>query len=502
MDNWLLGMEIVFQWYNIWLIFIGVLIGLSFASLPGLNNITAMILMIPFVYDMAPIPALIFMTAVYGGGIHGGCILAILFRIPGEAQSAVTVFDGAPMADQGRGALAMGIAFLYSSFGGLFGALVCITFAPLLSRFVLFFGPPEFFSFIFFGLIVASSVGSDSILKGITAAMLGCLLATVGVAPGSGVMRYTFDTHILQMGLAYIPIIMGVFAVAELIQMVRDAKAKEGAFIAPKWMVELPSLAFIWNSMRTFFRSALAGTFIGFLPGAGATAASFVAYGLEVRNSKHPERYGKGEPLGVVAAETANNASYGGAFIPMLTMGIPGSSGTAVILAILLLKGVQPSASVFSKMPDMVYSLFVTLILVNIVMFVQSIVFGRLYLNMLKFPKGILCFIILIFCTVGTFSVRSSIEDVWVMMIFGGIGYVMNKTGFPVASLILGIILGPMAETTFIQSVDSVGKLSPVVFFSSPISAALMSLGIFLLVWPMVKAWRKQRVSLFTPHAL
>lgn len=492
MENWLLGFDTVFTLSNIWLIFGGVLVGLTFASLPGLNNVTAMVLMIPFVYDMDPIPSLIFMCAIYGGGIHGGCILAILFRIPGEPQSVCTTFDGGPMADQGRGAEAMGTAFLYSSMGGLFGVTACIIFAPILSRIVLVFGPPEYFAFVFFGIIVASSVGSDSILKGITAALLGLLISTVGVSPGTGVMRYTFDIHVLKMGIKYVPIIMGVFAVAELIKMIRESKGEACALVSPKWMVKLPDPAFIRRSLRTFFRSATAGTLIGFLPGAGATAASFVAYGLEVQNSKHPETYGKGEPLGIVASETANNASYGGAMIPMLTMGIPGSSSAAVMLGILMLKGIQPSPEVFMKMPDMVYSVFVAMVLVNFFMFAESIVFGRLYLNMLKFPKAVLSFIILAFCTVGTFSIRSSIEDVWIMAAFGGIGYVMLKTGFPVASLVLGVILGPMAETTFVQSVDSAGMLSPVVFFRSPIAACLMSLGIFLLFWPLLKAWRKR----------
>ena len=497
MQEWLIGLEQVFQWYNIVLIFLGVLVGLTFASLPGLNNVTALVLMLPFVYDMNPVSAIIFMCAIYGGGIHGGCILAILFRIPGEPQSVCTCFDGAPMAKTGRAAEALGVAFTYSSLGGLVGVIVCIIFAPMLSRFALAFGPAEYAAFVFFGLAVASCVGADSVLKGLIAACIGLMLATVGVSPGSGVMRYTADINILQMGIEYVPIIMGVFAISELFRMVMQGDLSNAETIeAPSWMVKLPSLKFMRQTFRTFMRSSVVGTLIGFLPGAGATAASFVSYGLEVKNSKTPDCYGKGEPRGIIAAETANNASYGGAMIPMLTMGIPGSSSTAVMLGVLMLKGIQPSPEVFQGMPHLVYAVFVAMLIVNFVMFAESIFFGRVYLNLLKLPRAVICFIIVAFCTVGTFSIRSSIEDVWIMGAFGIIGYFMHQLGFPVASLVLGVILGELAETTFIQAVDMAGSPSPLVFFSSPISATLMIIGILVLVFPVIKLfWRARHSS-------
>ena len=497
MQEWLLGLEQVFQWYNLVLICLGVLVGLTFASLPGLNNVTALVLMLPFLYDMNPISALIFMCAVYGGGIHGGCILASLFRIPGEPQSVCTCFDGAPMARSGHAAEALGIAFTYSSLGGLFGVIVCIIFAPILSSFALAFGPAEYFAFVFFGLCVASCVGSDSVIKGLIAAAIGLLLATVGVSPGSGVMRYTADINILQMGIQYVPIIMGVFAISELFRMVMQGDLSKAETVdAPSWMVKLPSLHFIRHTFRTFLRSSIAGTLIGFLPGAGATAASFVSYGLEVKNSKTPDCYGKGEPRGIIASETANNASYGGAMIPMLTMGIPGSSSTAVMLGVLMLKGISPSPAVFEGMPQLVYAVFAAMLIVNFVMFAESIFFGRVYLNLLKLPRPVICFIIVAFCTVGTFSIRSSIEDVWIMGAFGVIGYYMQNLGFPAASLVLGVILGELAETTFIQTVDMAGSPNPLVFFSSPIAAVLMLIGIAVLIFPVIKAlWRMHRLQ-------
>lgn len=428
MENWLLGFDQVFHLYNLMLIIMGVLVGLSFASLPGLNNVTALVLMLPFIYEMAPIPALIFMAAIYGGGIHGGCILAILFRIPGEPQSVCTCFDGAPMADQGKSAEALGLAFTYSSIGGLFGVISCIILAPLVANVAEAFGPEEYFAFVFFGLMVASSVGNNATVKGLIGASAGVLLSTVGVSPTAGVLRYTLDISILKMGFNYISIIMGVFAIAELIDIVFSGRSSDkGKFVASKWMVTLPSLSYILKTWRTTLRSCITGTLVGFLPGAGATAASFMSYGLEVKSSKHPERYGKGEPLGLIASETANNASYGGAMIPMLTMAIPGSAATAVILGMLMLKDIQPSPMVFHKMPEMVYAIFIAMLLVNVVMFFESIFFGRLYLNMLKLPWGIVNLLIVTFSTVGTFSIRSSIEDVWIMAFFGIIGYGMQK---------------------------------------------------------------------------
>lgn len=489
MDVWLIGIEQVFQWYNLLLIFLGVFIGLSFASLPGLNNVTALVLMLPFVYDMSPVSATIFMCSIYGGGLSGGCILAILFGIPGEPQAVCTTFDGGPMAKQGRAAEALGIAFTYATLGGLFGVIVCIIFAPLLSNFALAFGPAEYFAFVFFGLVVASSVGADSVLKGLIAACAGLLLATVGVSPGSGVMRYTGDINILQMGIEYVPIIMGVFAISELIRMVIEGNLNTPETQkAPSWMVKLPGLKFMRKTWATFLRSASVGTLIGFLPGAGATAATFVSYGLTVKNSKTPEKFGKGEPEGIIASETANNSSYGGAMIPMLTMGIPGSSSTAVMLGVLMLKGIQPSPEVFNGMPELVYAVFVCMLIVDFIMFMESILFGRIYLNLLKLPPAVICFIIAAFCIVGTFSIRSSIEDVWIMGIFGVLGFFMHRYGFPVASLVLGVILGELAETTFIQTVDMANSPNPLVFFEKPISASLMVIGLALLIYPLIKS--------------
>jgi len=491
MQEWLIGLDQVFQWSNLLLLFLGVLIGLTFASLPGLNNITAMVLMMPFCFEMDPIPAMIFMAAIYGGGIHGGCILAILFRIPGEPQSVCTCFDGAPMAAQGKSGEALGIAFLFSSLGGLFGVIACIICAPILGRIALMFGPTDYFAFVFFGLCVASCVGATSPLRGLISACAGLMLSLVGVSPGSGVLRYTADIHILAMGIKYVPIIMGVFAIAELFKMVMEGKtAAEGEFTGsgvPTWMVNIPSLSFIRKAFKTYIRSSFVGTLIGFLPGAGATASSFVSYGLEQKYSKDPSSYGKGNPLGIVASETANNASYGGAMIPMLTMGIPGSSSTAVMLGILMLKGITPSPEVFMSMPNLVYSVFVAMVVINFIMFGESLFFGRLYLNLMKLPRSVICFIIVTFCVVGTFSLRSSIEDVWIMAIFGVIGYIMMKCDFPVASLVLGVILGDMAETSFIQSLDMAGSPNPLVFFSTPVSASLMIIGVLVLIWPVLK---------------
>ena len=487
-ENWLLGVSLVFEWYNLLLLILGVLIGLSFASLPGLNNTAALVLTIPFVYHMDPIPALIFMAAIYGGGIHGGCILSILFRIPGEPQSACTTFDGYPMAKQGKSGEALGIAFLYSSLGGLIGVLFCIVFAPLLAKVALAFGPAEYFAFVFFGLSVASCIGSGSVLKGLISAVFGIFLATVGVSGTSGVLRYDFDLRILKMGFEFVPIIMGVFAFSELLKMVLEGQAlaklsKESL----GWTVKIPGWKFFKQTYRTFIRSSILGTIIGFLPGAGATAASFVSYGWETRSSRDPSKYGKGEPKGLVATETANNASYGGAMVPILTLGIPGSASTAVMLGVLLLKGIQPSPIVFQQMPDLIYSIFVAMFLINVVMFFESIFFGRFYLNILKLPPSLTAFVIISLCCVGTFAIRSSIEDLWIMGIFGFVGYFMDKYDYSPAALVLGVILGSMAENSFVQTVESANSPNPLVFFSSPIAAFLMCLGILFLCMPLIQ---------------
>jgi putative tricarboxylic transport membrane protein len=491
-ENWITGFTLVFQWSNLLLLVGGVFYGLLFAALPGLTNVSGLVLTIPFVYYMDPIPAMIFMAAIYGGSIHGGCIIAILMKIPGEPQSACTTFDGYPMAQQGKGAEAMGIAFLFSTLGGLFGVIVCIIFAPLVARAALLFGPVEYFAFVFFGISAVSCVGTASPLKGLISGVLGVLLATVGVSGTTGAFRFDFDMNILKMGFHFAPILMGMFAISELISTLMG----KGAFLrvsdqveVPKWTVKIPSLRFIKDVFSTFLRSSIIGSFIGFLPGAGATAGSFVAYGWEVRSSRHPEKYGTGEPRGVVASETANNASYGGAMIPMLTMGIPGSACTAVILGVLLLKGIQPSPIVFQKMPDLIYAIFVTMILTNIVMFYESIFFGRLFLHLLKIPPSILAFLIVVLCSVGTFAIRNSFEDLIIMGMFGVIGYYMVKYHFSPASLILGIILGPLAESSYIQAAQGFGSANPLFFFTRPIAAFLIILGILFLLLPFLQNW-------------
>ncbi|MBU1205687.1 MAG: tripartite tricarboxylate transporter permease [Proteobacteria bacterium] len=493
-EYWLMGIDLVFKWYSLVLLIGGVFIGLSFAALPGLSNTAALVLTIPFVYYMDPISSMIFMAAIYGGGIHGGCMLAILFKIPGEPQSACTTFDGYPMAKQGRSAEAMGIAFLYSSLGGVFGVIACIIFAPLLAKFALAFGPAEYFAFVFFGLSVVSSVGTGSILKGLISGAFGVLLATVGMSETTGAFRYDFNTRILKMGFEFVPIIMGVFAISELIKILIEGKGTAQLDVSiPKWTVKLPSFKFMRETKATFLRSSIIGTLVGFLPGAGATASAFVAYGWEVRRSRHPEKYGKGEPRGVVASETANNASYGGAMIPMLTLGIPGSASTAVMLGVLLLKGIQPSPIVFQQMPDLVYAVFVAMVLTNIIMFFESIFFGRFYLNMLKLPFSIIAFIIVALCSVGTFAIRNSIEDLWIMAIFGVIGYYMEKYGFSAAALVLGVILGRLAESSFIQAVQGFGLISPLPFLTRPISATLILLGILFLLLPVIQKYLSDR---------
>jgi putative tricarboxylic transport membrane protein len=261
----------------------------------------------------------------------------------------------------------------------------------------------------------------------------------------------------------------------------------------PRWTVKIPNLNFLKEVKITFLRSSILGSIVGFLPGAGATAAAFLSYGWEKRRSKHPERYGKGEPRGIVATETANNASYGGAMIPILTLGIPGSASTAVMLGVLLLKGIQPSPIVFQRMPDLIYSVFIAMLLTNIVMFFESIFFGRLYLNMIKLPSSIIAYIIVVLCCIGTFAIRSSIEDLWIMAIFGVIGHYMNKYDFSPAALVLGFILGNLAESSFIQTLQSAGTCNPLVFINRPISAVLIILGGFFLFYPIIQDWLSQR---------
>jgi putative tricarboxylic transport membrane protein len=446
------GLLVAMQVENFICGFFGVAIGILVGVLPGLDASTGVALLLPLTYTLGPIPALIMLCGIYQGGQTGGAITGILCRIPGTSSSAASMIDGNEMAKQGRGGAAIGMAIIASTIGGLFGITVLILLANQLAKVAISFGPAEYFGLGVFGLSVICSLTEKSIIKAIVAGCVGFLIATVGIDQFAGAPRFTFGQTKLLSGIGLLPVFIGFFAGAEALRQAETTLMPRKVLFEAKGKAMLPTLKETWGSFSTMIRSSIIGAFIGVLPGAGSTIAAFLAYAEGKRWSKHPELYGTGFIEGVAAAEAADNASVGGAMVPMLTLGIPGSGTTAVMLGALMVQGIQPGPNIFVKNSDIVYALYGGLFIACFMMFVIGMGFARYFAMILKFPDSVLSAIILSLCIVGSYSANNSLFDVGLMIACSLVGYLMLKGGIPIIPLVLGYILGPMVEINLRQA--------------------------------------------------
>jgi putative tricarboxylic transport membrane protein len=428
-DYWTAALLTVFVPYHLLIIAIGCVIGISAGAIPGVSGTMAIALAIPVTYTMEPTTSLFFLVSLYGASVFGGSISAILFRTPGAPEAAATTLDGYEMTKKGLAGEALGISIFSSVMGGLFGTLVLAVVAPQLAKVALQFGPPEFFALAFLGLSVVSSLGVKNVLKAIISVLIGLLVATVGIDKISGFNRFTFDTNTLLGGVSFVPTIVGLFAVTEVLKRVKEKRAIEG--IRAKAIAKLPSWELIKKIKGLLLRSSAIGTFIGILPGVGATTASFVGYSEAVRWSKDPEKFGTGIPEGIAAPEAANNAACGGAMVPLLTLGIPGSAATALMLGALLIHGLKPGPMLFMQQPVLLYSVFGAMFVANLMIIVFAKIFIRYFSKIIELPYNYLGPGIIIFCVGGVFAVRNSFGDIWIMIIFALIGYFMEKYQLP-----------------------------------------------------------------------
>lgn len=461
----------------------GVILGIIVGALPGLTVTMAVALLVPFTFGVDPVTGISFLLGVYVGGIYGGSISAIMIRTPGTPAAAATVLDGYPLMKQGKAIKALKMALVASFIGGIISAMTLILVAPQLAKIALEFGPPEYFSLALFGLTIIAVVSTRNLTKGLISAFFGILINTVGLDPVGGVSRFTFGISNLQSGFPLIPALIGLFAVSEIIRQFsfnREMIIINEAILSNKVHLNINDIK---RSLKTIIKSSFIGTIIGAIPGAGSAIAAFLGYNEAVRSSKHPEKFGKGELEGVAAAEAANNAVTGSTLIPLLTLGVPGDTVTAVLLGALMIQGLRPGPLLFEKHIDIVYSLFASIIVVNIIMLIIANIGIKWFAKIAIIPIKILMPIILVLCFVGSYSVSGNIYDIEVVIGFGILGYFMQKYDFPVTPLLLANILGPMAERGLRQSLGlSQGSLS--IFFTRPITVILLILTVISLLIP------------------
>ncbi|MBO4394239.1 MAG: tripartite tricarboxylate transporter permease [Spirochaetales bacterium] len=486
MDFFLSLLSQVFTPLNLLLVVAGSTWGLVAGSLPGVSSSMAVILLLPFTYRLGIMSSIIMMIAVYVGGSAGGSVSAILMKTPGTPEAVATTFDGYPLAMQGKSGEALGLAITASSFGSIFSGICMMIFAPVLSAAALKFQSGEYFALALLGLSCVSSIGSKNQGKAIISALLGLLVACVGIDPISGVERYTFNQSALVSGVEYIPVIIGSFALAELFTRIKKYSPDAAVEEATKVSLKLLKFKELFKMWFTFIRSAIIGTMIGIMPAAGGTIASLVGYGAAVKSDKHPERFGTGAYEGIIAPEASNNAAVGGSMVPTLTLGIPGSATSAVIMTVLTIQGLTPGPLLIRNQPELLYGIFISIILASLLLFVVGRFITRQFARVLKLPYPLLATTISLLGVVGAFALRGSIFDLKVMLVFGVVGYLFNLFGYSAPAFVLALILGKLAETGLRQqTVINHGSFAGL--FTRPVSCIIIIVAVFVFVSPFMK---------------
>ncbi|WP_046866664.1 tripartite tricarboxylate transporter permease [Microvirga massiliensis] len=499
------GFERMMDPHLLLMCFIGTFAGTLVGVLPGLGPAAAVAILLPMTYGADPLSALVGMAGVYYGAMYGGTITSVLLNVPGESASVVTTFDGYPLAKQGRGGLALGLAAIGSLAAGTIGLILLTLMAVPLARAALSFGPPEYFAVMLLAFTLVSALSSESILKAGLSLFLGLLLCTVGQDVVSGTPRLTFGSMELLDGVNFLPAVVGMFGLAEVMQGVIH---RSEFALAGRTKLKLKSIFPSPSDLRETYGSILRGGFLGFifglLPGTGATVASFMSYGVERRLSKTPEKFGHGALQGVAGPESANNSASSGEFVPLLALGIPGSATTAVLIGAFVLLGIQPGPRLFAEHPDIAWGLIASLYVGNVMLFVQNTAMIPFFVWLLMVSQRCLPVVVASLCFIGVYSINNVMSDVWMMLAFAALGYIFKICNIPPAPLIIALVLGPAAENALRQSlVISMG--SPWIFFLRPISAGLLVLAAGSFFLPMLQSLLIRRVApveatMFTPE--
>lgn len=467
------------------LLIFGTLAGIVIGAMPGLSVNMGIALLYPLTFTFKGIQGIIMLLGVYCGAIYGGSISAVLLNTPGTPASAATALDGYPMANKlGQPGRALGLSTFASMFGGVFSAIMLILLAPLLAKVALSFSKPEYFALALFGISIITSVSSGSILKGIIGGLLGLFIACIGIDNMTGKMRFTFGQTYLIGGVSFIPILIGLFAFAQVLQSIEIEYKAEHKKQKAKIDRAIPTFEDLKIVMSTVIRSSIIGTFIGCIPGTGGDISSWISYSQAKKWAKDKSMFGSGDPRGICASEAGNNSVSGGAMIPMLTLGIPGDGATAILMGALMVQGIQPGPLLFTNDSTRVYAIFIGFMLANIIMGISGFSLIRLFANVINVPNKLLIPVILLITFVGTYSYNHSTTDVYVMVGFGILGYFINKMQFAPSAIILGIILGSTAEQNFSGSlVMSAG--SPIIFVQRPICLVFLLVSLLSVSSPL-----------------
>jgi putative tricarboxylic transport membrane protein len=492
METILQGLVLIVSFKNITAIILGIIYGVILGAIPGLTATMGIALAIPFTFYMEPVTSLSFLLGTYKGGIYGGSISAILVSAPGTPAAAATVLDGYELTKKGQSGKALSMALYASVIGDMFSVSCLFVIAPPLAALALLIGPVEFCFIIIFSLTVIATISGQSMIRGLISATFGFLLGTVGLDPILGSPRFTFGSFQMENGFQIIPLLIGLFAVSEIMTQGESRVLRRFESIIKNGVSKSRlTLAEFKSSIRSILRSSTIGTAIGAIPGIGAAVACFVCYGRAKAASKHPEEFGKGSLEGVAAAEAGNNATVGGALIPMLTLGIPGDIVTAILLTGFLVQGLFPGPSMFKQNGDVVYALFFGLFIGNLFLLVIGHFFIKGAVTVTKVPTAILYPVIFVFCMVGSYAMQNNLFDVGVMVAFGLLGYVMRKAAFPLAPLLIAFILGPILERSLRQAlITTGGEIIP--FFKSPISIIFLVLTILTILKVVISEWRRK----------
>ena len=490
LENWLVGAAQLAQMDVLAAIAAGVLMGICVGAMPGLNAVTGVALMVPFTYTLPPIVGLALLISLYTAAEYGGSITAITIATPGTPAAAMTTVDGYPLTRKGQTGRALSASITSSTFGGIFSTIILILFSIPLAEFAVAFGPVEYFSLGVFGLSVIASLTGGLWLKGLLVAFIGLLIKTVGTDPLTGSERFTFDITFLYDGIGFLPVMLGLFAISEVFFVIERGEGTRftgGSFSSErmKWR----EIAGYWKCM---LRSSVIGTFVGIVPGAGASIGSIIAYNESKRTSKNPEEYGQGSIEGVVACESANNATVGGALVPLLTLGVPGSGTTAVLLGALMLQNLSPGPFLFNQRPDIIYGIFSVLFVANIVMLAVGLMGIKFWLRVVQIPPQILAPLIFGVSFIGAYSINGSVGDVVVMLIVGFFGYVLRKYKFPLLPMVIALVLGYMVETSLRRALI-LSEGSFWIFLESPLSAAFLLITVVSLGWAIYRETQSSR---------
>ncbi len=491
MENFILGLQAISSIEVQIMVLLGVLAGILVSCLPGLSATMAVALLLPLTFGIKPVSALLLLSGIYVGAMFGGAIPAILLSTPGTPSAVCTTFDGYPMAQKGMAGKAISIACIASVVAGLFGTIVLTLVAPPMAEFALRFSAPEYFAVAVFGLAVISSLAEGSVIKAFISGMFGLLLAVIGMDPITGFSRFTFGNVGLLGGVSFLAVMVGTAALGEVLFQLdnKDKEAKVTKF-------KINSLKLTKSELKQMVKptaiGSILGVIVGIMPAAGANIAAFVSWAQAKMWSKHPEEFGHGSIEGIAASESGNNSVVGGDLVPMLTLGVPGDPVTAIMMGALILQGLRPGPMLFAERPETVYGLFLGLIISNLWVLPIGLFGARFFAKMTSVPKPILWPTILTLCVIGCYASEGTMVPVYTVVIFGILGYIMKKFQFPTAPLILGVLLGPMAEENLRRTLLKT-NMDWSVFVTRPISLVLLLIGALTLIWPWVQEFYQKK---------